>query len=475
MYLFPPDNYAIVFNERKQPTMNNIILTQFSVKGIKNLEDEVSLSFYRKTLSGRPDTRGYNVKAIYGENGAGKTGLISSINILKNLIVDPGYLRDSFVQNKLEKLVNKKLGTLGFDVSFLTDTEKGKKLYRYRIAIKKGFRGGFEIEREQLSFKKASSHNENMSDVFSVINGEIDILNVNKKIDVPLREMTKNLLGYGTMASLYVQDAEIRSREEQKDESMICIDLVLLYLFGHSIYVYLDDGDDHTDYFISNLMDKVTEESDSAVWGIMKDILRREHNVENASITPLFPETMRIPIKRFPELMAQIKELEKFIRIFKNQLRDIEVSCRIDGDIYRCDLIMKYDDYSVDAEFESTGIKKLIKLFSYIRKMAEGEIVFIDELDSNLHDVYLCALLEYLMEYGKGQLCFTTHNIGPMDVLKKNKKSIDFLSINQQIYSWTTNGNYSPSKLYREGMITGSPFNVDSIDFISVFGDPRGE
>ena len=95
---------------------------------------------------------------------------------------------------------------------------------------------------------------------------------------------------------------------------------------------------------------------------------------------------------------------------------------------------------------------------------------FIDEFDSNLHDVYLCALLEYLMEYGEGQLCFTTHNVGPMDVLKQHKKSIDFLSEDHQIYPWKTNGNYSPSKLYRNGMIEGSPFNVDAIDFIGVFG-----
>ena len=95
--------------------------------------------------------------------------------------------------------------------------------------------------------------------------------------------------------------------------------------------------------------------------------------------------------------------------------------------------------------------------------------MFIDEFDSNLHDVYLCALLEYLMEYGEGQLCFTTHNVGPMDILKERKKSIDFLSEDHKIYPWKKCGNYSPSNLYRNGMIEGSPFNVDSIDFIGVF------
>ena len=131
---------------------------------------------------------------------------------------------------------------------------------------------------------------------------------------------------------------------------------------------------------------------------------------------------------------------------------------------------MVYDTYKIDAEYESTGIKKLIRLFAYLREMAQGGIVFIDEFDSNLHDVYLCALLEYMMEYGLGQLCFTTHNVGPMDVLKRHKKSIDFLSTDHKIYPWTTNGNYSPSKLYRNGMIEGSPFNIDSTDFIGVFG-----
>jgi AAA15 family ATPase/GTPase len=101
--------------------------------------------------------------------------------------------------------------------------------------------------------------------------------------------------------------------------------------------------------------------------------------------------------------------------------------------------------------------------------MVKGGIVFIDEFDSNLHDVYLCALLEYLMEYGEGQLCFTTHNVGPMDILKRNKKSIDFISLDHRAYPWIANGNYSPSSLYRSGMIEGSPFNVDSIDFIGVF------
>ena len=132
---------------------------------------------------------------------------------------------------------------------------------------------------------------------------------------------------------------------------------------------------------------------------------------------------------------------------------------------------MKYDGYKIDSEYESSGIKKLIDLFDYIKKMNDSGIVFIDEFDANLHDVYLCALLEYLSEYAEGQLCFTSHNIGPMRVLKSKKRSLDFLSVDRTIYSWSASGNYSPTTLYCNGMIEGSPFNVYMTDFLGVFDE----
>ena len=41
--------------------------------------------------------------------------------------------------------------------------------------------------------------------------------------------------------------------------------------------------------------------------------------------------------------------------------------------------------------------------------------------------------------------------------------------------AWVKNGNYSPANLYKNGMIEGSPFNIDSTDFIGVFSTEEGE
>ena len=58
--------------------MKDVYLVNYSVKGIKTLDQTVSLSFYKKTISKEPDTQDYNIKGIYGMNGSGKSGIVTS-------------------------------------------------------------------------------------------------------------------------------------------------------------------------------------------------------------------------------------------------------------------------------------------------------------------------------------------------------------------------------------------------------------
>ena len=77
----------------------------------------------------------------------------------------------------------------------------------------------------------------------------------------------------------------------------------------------------------------------------------------------------------------------------------------------------------------------MMDLFYYLEDACMGMITFIDELDSNINDVYLDKIIEYFILYGKGQLCFTSHNLSPMSVLKKNKNAITFISsVNNSSY-----------------------------------------
>lgn len=448
--------------------MKNVYLLNYSVKGIKTLDQLISLSFYKKTISKNPDTQDYNVKGIYGMNGSGKSAIITSVDILRNLLINSGYLNNPIVQGNLSEIINKKTEELFIGAEYLVNLKDLFVIFRYEIKLLKDKTGKYVIAYECLSSKNANSKNDFMETVFEVKDGELIFIrkSENDMFAKVIQQKTTNLLINTSMCALFYDKIIIAEKETHRND--LFKSLLTLLILGKKIHVYLDQSDDHKDYLLQRSCG-YSEELENG--NLNRDSLL-EHFVEmDGECLNVIAVTKNIVLKSmYEDFQRSVEGLYEFLHIFKSDLQGIEIDKKEYHDAFICSLIMVYDSYRIHAEFESTGIKKLIKLFVYIKEMVHGGIVFIDEFDSNLHDVYLCALLEYLMQYGGGQLCFTTHNIGPMDILKQHKKSIDFLSVDHKIYSWTTNGNYSPSRLYRNGMIEGSPFNVDSIDFIGVFG-----
>lgn len=454
--------------------MNDIFLVSYRVKGIKNFEEEVSLSFYKKTITKPIDIGNYNVKGIYGMNGSGKSAIISSVNILRNLLINENYLNIPIVQSSLDEIINKKIEELHIGTKFLLKANEDRAyLYEYEVVLKKNNFGKYVIDSEQLSYKNAFSKKDEFIPVFKVKKGEIEYINTEDIVlENEFREKTKNLLSNSSISSLFLMKFNHNKIKTVIVASISGGTIVLLW-YSFNMYVYMDQSDNHTDYFVNDINDILNKNSEKNIK--IHDVQMNLLNISDIQNLSIFScKTNTIPVDKYEAYKDFVKKLKKFIQIFKPELKDIEIERKDKGVDYVCSLNMVYEGFSINSEFESTGIKKLIKLYAYLQEMVQGGIVFIDELDSNLHDVYLCALLEYLMDYGQGQLCFTTHNVGPMDILKRNKKSIDFLSIDNKIYPWKTNGNYSPAKLYRNGMIEGSPFNIDAIDFIDVFDTPEG-
>ena len=451
--------------------MKDLFLVNYSVRGIKTLDKIVSLSFYKKTISKKLDTKEYNIKGIYGMNGSGKSGIITSVDILKNILINPAYLNNPIVQKNLDAIINKKIGELFIEADYVTEFGSEPFYFRYSVTLSKESSGKYLISHEQLCLKKATSKSDFMMKIFEVCNGEIvsaDVRNDDKFYDM-LSKKTANLLSSSSMSALVCEKiiTDYLNEGEKRDNIFLAF-LFTLLLFGKKIHVYMDQSDDHKEYFVQKSLSyyENLEKNNSEVSLLIRNLVELDNDYDDVILV----SGNFVLKERYYKFVDTIKRMREFLQIFKKDLLDVEIEKKEDQNFYICNLIMVYDSYKIHAEFESTGIKKLIRLFAYLKEMVHGDIVFIDEFDSNLHDVYLCALLEYLMEYAEGQLCFTTHNVGPMDILKQNKKSIEFLSTDGNVYPWVTNGNYSPSKLYRNGMIEGSPFNVDCIDFIGIFG-----
>lgn len=450
---------------------NFIYLLNFTVSGIKSIRKDIRLDFYKKTVNRTFDPDQYRIKAIYGENGSGKSAIVTSMKLFKDLVLNDNYLNESKNQLFLEEIVNKKTKEFKFNCEFLVRFDSRHQdipdilILNYSICLGKNDKDLFEIKYEKLLEKSGNYPNQNYKTLFECNKGELISIELEKNDVEFVSKKTLNLLSTHSLIYLYISKIRFEYKESNSDKKKLdlSLNIVLCIAFALTINIYLEEEDQHELFFIKKNLKEIRLDKQQI----------GEHLSELDDRLNAFSSVneKKIEIKFFKEYEKKIGQLARFIKIFKPNLVSIDIEKKENDKYYICDLILDYGDYRINKEFESTGIKKLIRLFDCFLSASSSGIVFIDEMDSNLNDIYLCKLIEYFMYYGKGQLCFTAHNLDPMLVLKDNKYSIDFLSSDNNLVHWTTLGNSSPDSCYRNGMIKDSPFNIDATDFIGILGE----
>ena len=438
--------------------MGDFFLLNLSICGIKNIEKPIEIPFYKKTIKDDFDPAQYRVKGIYGENGSGKTAIMTAVKIMTRILLDRNYLNDSVNQRLLAENINKKTKAASIEAIFHANFGIGEFIYRYKVQLETRMDGRVYLAAESLEKKNGRYSQNNYLPVFTTRNGDLVQFDEGEKYEF-CKAKTLNLL---EQRSFVTFANEIKAVGYEYGD-VIWHHLFTLMIFAASIYVGIDGEDDHRSY----AHDMLQQEAGSEVMRETADLTVYSW----ASTASLKTDDIIISRAFLPPFKSRIKRLSSFIHIFKTDLKDIEIETKEYGELfYVCRLIMVYDGYKLDQEYESRGIKKLIRLFDALDAASRGNIVFIDELDFNINDVYLDKLIEYFIYYGKGQLCFTAHNLSPMSVLKNSKCSISFISGVNTIHTWTSNGNLNPEHAYRNGFIEDSPFNVEASDFLGILG-----
>lgn len=445
------------------------VLLNLKTYGVKCLDEPIEIQFANKTID---DTYGKKpmVKAIYGTNGEGKTAIAHTLDIYKRTLLNPNYLRGESYVGGFKELINHQIEKVYIDLYFAM-IENGRTRDVFHHILEYSLKDeNLMITHELLSVVQGQTWGnvDNEEKVFETKDGDFIYLNdrvIHLKDDI--EKETKNLLeSASALVSLIVystqREVSYKKHLTGKETSFFYAILNTL-LFAISINVYIDKRDQHYESYerIIAIIDKIQ--------------INKEKNDLKTQKVLIDNEIDEVDLKKFKEYEKEIKRVCQFIKVFKPNLKDIKIDKTINREKYYCKKILVYKgdakDIEVSSEFESSGVKKLITLFPYLNAIENGEIVFIDEFDSNIHDVYLCKLIEYFIGFANGQFIFTTHNLGPMELLDeyKLKHSIDFIN-GKKITSWKRNGNYSVVNLYRHGMIPNSPFNISSVDFVKVFG-----
>lgn len=434
-------------------------LLRLRLNGIKNISKEIELEFYNKVLE-RFNPEKHRVKAIYGENGSGKTAIMTAISIAKKVVLSSSYLNQIETQTLLGEIINKITRSFSVEFEFVYHEKKSFNVYQYEFTLRQNKSKIYEISHEKLGVIQNYTKNKKYSTLIEIKEGQIVGADLDKEDFLELKGKTQNLLKTSSFLSRYFSGKVVYNT--------LSVGALVTVLFFSNINVYLEEEDMHEMYMISNSIKLLELDGDN---NTEYEEVKKESKREK-QISYMDSKGRDIVEKRdFTTYKKKIERLKGFLKLFKSDLKTIKIDKRDDGDNYKCELVLDYGKYSVNREFESTGIKKLIRIYDALVNADKGGISFIDEMDSNLNDIYLCKIIEYFAKYSKGQLCFTTHNLDPMSVLKNNRNSIDFLSSDNKVISWKVTGNAAPDRYYRNGMIEDMPFNVDAIDFIGMFGE----
>ena len=445
--------------------MARYVLLKLRVNGVKGIKNELEFDFSNNGLNRSFDNSNSHVKAIYGSNGAGKTAVMYAMRMFKQLIQTKDYISLASYDGTFKKVINQTTNKFFIETTFayIDDESNIKDIYIQSYTIEKNADDlSYYISHEYL--KKLTGLNLSKNDktklIYEVQSGVLT-LNCSQEDKDIIASSCVNLIGNSSFIQIIINNFD-KLYEKVKYKEFF-ESLYSLFLFSANTMVLLNDDD--KDYISpSKFIDmfanisKIKEEDSR----LFDTLLLRDKIPSNSDDL--------VPLDSFDKYEKEILGVTKFLKVFKTDLDRIEIEKRIDGNFYHCSNVLVYKDgRRVDKQFESVGVKKLMGYYDALSNLERGGVAFIDEFDANIHDVLLTKLLEYITFYTEGQFVFTTHNLNPMHILKKQKHAIDFISNDGYVTSWTSNGNYDPASLYTKGLIDKSPFDMNSSDFIGVF------
>ena len=325
-------------------------LLQSKINGIKSIDKEITIDYYNNTVTKELDIMNNHVKAIYGPNGAGKTGIVYAMEIYKNLCLDSSYLTIVNSNGLLRNFINQNDKLLIENTfSILKDDNINDGIYKHRIVLSY-VNGQFEIEEEY--FAKLSGNKINSLDKYNIIfeikNGEI--VNLDKRIinSNLIKESTKNLLKQKPMLTAIIDSGILKDTDDYFKKQF-------LYLLGFNISLVVVLNDSNKPYINKERFVSLINQFSKAWDDVNNDDLFKKLFDSNKIIDNYNKKIKKDELDTYKK---RIKNTAEFIKVFKNDLVDIEVKTYENGDYYECENIMIYENESrVNLRFESTGIK----------------------------------------------------------------------------------------------------------------------
>lgn len=421
------------------------------------LKNYRSLTDFELNLASKNNTP-VKFAVIYGENGSGKSSIISVFDMLyesfqtmniKNTIMhflaehpDHEYadkLKNINKYTDITRIIrnNKTIGSddnMSIELGFYLNGKNGSYLIEFDSE---------QVVHERLEF--TLNHNRG---VYFDITQDSERINdsVFKGVKGDLSTMINKYWGKHSVISLINNIKEEFSNNYFK--SNVSESFIQLLDYLNSVYVYMADSDSKS--------------------GI----------IDNKMILP--PEQIAsgsISVSNSNALDIAERALNKYFKSMYRDITNVFYKREQNNDFIEYDLyftryisgknrIIHYSD-------ESCGTNNLMYLLPYCLAAANGLVVAIDEIDNGIHDVLLCNMLKNLYSNISGQLIITTHNIMLLNeyAFKDSFYFIEILEDGSRRINTPADSGYriQPDSNvimnYLKNIFKGLPWNEMNIDF----------
>ncbi|WP_099205516.1 AAA family ATPase [Scatolibacter rhodanostii] len=414
---------------------------------------------------------------VYGENGAGKSNLIASLQFLSQTFETmrrPKYLEENeavvsgiagVLPDRIKSDVLKKFLALNAYTleELIQQNQSLQNTEPMSIEI------GFYLNEKEGSYSISFRNNkvvyeeikylvgERVGKVFSISEDEIFFspsVFVDMKYIIDLKETIKMFWGKHTFVAILFN--ELSSKNSKYVKSKINSSLLDVLSWFRDLSILCKDNRNHVSQvaisyeFLSQLEGGKIKAKDNLE-------LKTFENALNSFFTSLYADVKKV----YYDVKTVDNEEYEYNLYFRKQ---------INGRL-------------VDVPFtrESTGTQKLLNVFPLFFAAIDGTSVFVDEVDSGIHDLLMCELVKDLEESLKGQFIGTTHNTQMMRSLKRENVYIIRSDVNgnKEIvciddYEFRTQRNNNLQKKYLDGDYEGIPF-VGYFDFDEIVSDVNAQ
>ncbi|APX71971.1 ATP-binding protein [Companilactobacillus allii] len=434
-------------------------------------ENYMSLKKLKLNIKQKNDFK--KIVAIYGENGSGKSNIVSAFMNLR-LSLDTLNAKkklDEFLSSdtKNENIMNVKHYTAMYsdrsridrvfeNTYLLGATEPMSLKYNfkiyghfgyYKLIFKKDSSGSLYLASEELNYliKKSSGV------IFHITSDENQNISIkvspqlfkNANLSNSMDDLIKRLWGKHTFLAIF-QEFAVENNEKYIIENVLNNFLKVQSKFEHlSFKTDNARGANNFRQMLHNLISGTVNN------GNTRNKIENTSESLNKYFVPLYSDIMSLHYKT-----ESLEDNKTKYELYEKK--------RISDEIVEIPFVL-----------ESNGTKKLLNLFPLLLNAVNGDTVIIDEIDQGIHDLLIDRIIENVKDDITGQLIFTTHDTQVMKQL--DVSSLYVIQVDSSGNKRVSNiskasksniaSNNNIQKLYLEGYFAGIPY-ADDVDFYDI-------